>query len=108
MAGYASPPQFEEATDHLPAYLVRLEAFFEEGNSLMEEIKKRAMLVAGLSTHTVAVVIGRCAPTKVNELYKAALDIPQQHFSPSQNEIAKSDKFFSRNEIQESQLEIFL
>ncbi|XP_049518369.1 uncharacterized protein LOC125943318 [Dermacentor silvarum] len=63
MAGYASPPQFEEATDHWPAYLVRLEAFFE-GNGITEEKKKRALLVAGLSTHTVAVVSGRCAPTK--------------------------------------------
>ncbi|KAH7946070.1 hypothetical protein HPB49_019973 [Dermacentor silvarum] len=99
MAGYASPPQFEEATGHLLAYLVWLEDFFEEDNGLMEEIKKRALLVAGLSTHFVAVVIGRCAPTKVNELYNAALDIPQQHFSPSQNEIAQSDKFFSRNEM---------
>ncbi|XP_075526202.1 uncharacterized protein LOC142557874 [Dermacentor variabilis] len=62
MAGYASPPQFEEATDHWPAYLVRLEAFFE-GNGITEE-KKRALLVAGLGTHTVAVVSGRCAPTK--------------------------------------------
>ncbi|XP_070395252.1 uncharacterized protein [Dermacentor albipictus] len=63
MAGYASPPQFEEATDHWPAYLVRLEAFFE-GNGITKEKKKRALLVAGLSTHTVAVVSGCCAPTK--------------------------------------------
>ncbi|XP_075539197.1 uncharacterized protein LOC142573863 [Dermacentor variabilis] len=63
MAGYGSPPQFEEATEHWPAYLVRLEAFFE-GNDITEEKKKRALLVAGLSTHTMAVVSGRCAPTK--------------------------------------------
>ncbi|XP_050038234.2 uncharacterized protein [Dermacentor andersoni] len=62
MAGYASPPQFEETTHHWPAYLVRLEAFFE-GNGITKE-KKRALLVAGLSTLTVAVVSGRCAPTK--------------------------------------------
>ncbi|XP_070397526.1 uncharacterized protein [Dermacentor albipictus] len=46
-----------------PAYLVRLEAFFE-GNSITEEKKKRALLVARLSTRTVSVVSGRCAPTK--------------------------------------------
>nr|XP_054929127.1 uncharacterized protein LOC129385983 [Dermacentor andersoni] len=63
MTGYASPPQFEEATDHWPAYLVGLEALFE-GNGTTEEKKKRALLVAGLSTHTVAVVSGRYAPTK--------------------------------------------
>ncbi|KAL1429855.1 hypothetical protein MTO96_015635 [Rhipicephalus appendiculatus] len=61
VAGFASPPQFEEATDHWPAYLVRLEAFFE-GNGLTEEKKKRALLAAALRTHTVAVGSGRCAP----------------------------------------------
>ncbi|XP_037574284.1 uncharacterized protein LOC119456528 [Dermacentor silvarum] len=108
MAGYASPPQLEEATDHWPAYLVRLEAFFE-GNGITEEKKKRALLVAGLSTHTVAVVSGRCAPTKVNELsYKEALDILQKHFSPRRNEIAQSYKFFSRNQMPEEPVRDFL
>ncbi|XP_075527114.1 uncharacterized protein LOC142559399 [Dermacentor variabilis] len=98
MAAYASPPQFEEATDDWPAYLVRLEAFFED-NGITEE-KKRALLVAALSTHTVAVVGGRCAPTKVNELsYNEALYILQKHFSPSPNEIAQSYKFFARNQM---------
>ncbi|XP_075539321.1 uncharacterized protein LOC142574008 [Dermacentor variabilis] len=96
VAEYASPPQFEEATEHWPAYLLRLEAFFE-GNGITEE-KKRALLVAGLSTRTVAVVSGRCAPTKVNELYNEALDILQKHFSPSPNEIVQSYKF-SRNQM---------
>ncbi|XP_070379308.1 uncharacterized protein [Dermacentor albipictus] len=99
MAGYESPPQFEEATDHWPAYLVRLEAFLE-GNGITEEKKKQALLVAGLSTHTVAVVSGRYAPTKVNQLsYNQALDIMQKHFSPSPNEIAQSYKFFSCNQM---------
>ncbi|XP_050038431.2 uncharacterized protein [Dermacentor andersoni] len=72
MAGYTSPPQFEEATDHWPAYLVRLEAFFE-GNGITEEKKKRALLVAGLSTHTVAAVSGRCMPTKEIPLGRKAM-----------------------------------
>ncbi|KAH7961392.1 hypothetical protein HPB52_008793 [Rhipicephalus sanguineus] len=55
MAGYACPPQFEEATDHWPAHFVRLEAFFE-GSGITEEKKKRSLLVAGLSTHIVAVL----------------------------------------------------
>ncbi|XP_075560042.1 uncharacterized protein LOC142591632 [Dermacentor variabilis] len=99
MARYGSPPQFEEATDHWPAYLVRLEAFLE-GNGITEEKKKQALLVAGLSTHTVAFVSGRCAPTKVNQLsYNEALHILQKHFSPSPNEKAQSYKFFSRNQM---------
>ncbi|KAL1464016.1 hypothetical protein MTO96_027050 [Rhipicephalus appendiculatus] len=104
MAGYAHPPQFEESADHWPAYLVRLEAIFE-GNDITEEKKKRALLVAGLSTHTEAVVSGRCAPSKVNALScQAALDILQQHFSPSQNEIAQSYKFFSHSRMPVVQL----
>ncbi|XP_075553559.1 uncharacterized protein LOC142586190 [Dermacentor variabilis] len=63
MAGYASPPQFEEAADHWPAYLVRLEAFFE-GNGITEEKKKRALLVAALSTHTERVISGILNPDK--------------------------------------------
>lgn len=50
--------------------------------------------------YIVAVVSGRCTPTKVNrQSYEEALDILQQHFSPSQNEIAQSYKFFSRNQM---------
>ncbi|KAH7935664.1 hypothetical protein HPB52_011451 [Rhipicephalus sanguineus] len=60
--GYASPPQFDETSDKWPAYQVRLEAFFE-GNGITED-KKRALLVTALSTHTVDVLSGRCAPDK--------------------------------------------
>ncbi|KAL1475162.1 hypothetical protein MTO96_020137 [Rhipicephalus appendiculatus] len=62
--GYASPPQFDETSYKWPAYQVRLEAFFE-GNGITEDNKKRALLVTALSTHTVDVLSGRCAPDKV-------------------------------------------
>ncbi|KAL1473335.1 hypothetical protein MTO96_038763, partial [Rhipicephalus appendiculatus] len=64
--GYASPPQFDETSDKWPAYQVRLEAFFE-GNGITEDNKKRALLVTALSTHTVDVLSGRCAPDKPGE-----------------------------------------
>ncbi|XP_049528239.1 uncharacterized protein LOC125947480 [Dermacentor silvarum] len=63
MASYTGPPPFDEATDEWPAYQVRLEAFFE-GHGVTEEKKKRALLVAALSTNTVGVIAGRCAPAK--------------------------------------------
>lgn len=97
--GYASPPQFDEASDKWPAYQVRLEAFFE-GNGITEDNKKRALLVTALSTHTVDVLSGRCAPDKVNELsYPQVIALLKQHFSPQPNEIAQSYKFFTRNQL---------
>ncbi|KAM7310004.1 uncharacterized protein ISCGN_006970 [Ixodes scapularis] len=63
MVSYAVPPQFDEAVDKWPAYQIRLEAFFE-GNGVTDGKKKRALLVAALSTNTVDVISGRCAPAK--------------------------------------------
>ncbi|XP_077541814.1 uncharacterized protein LOC144153919 [Haemaphysalis longicornis] len=60
---YACPPQLDETSDKWPAYQVRLEAFFE-GNGITEDTKKRALLVTALSTHTMDVLSGRCAPDK--------------------------------------------
>ncbi|XP_037576521.2 uncharacterized protein K02A2.6-like [Dermacentor silvarum] len=98
MASYTGPPPFDEATDEWPAHQVRLEAFFE-GHGVTEEKKKRALLVAALSTNTVGVIAGRCAPAKVNELsYTEVVALLQQYFSPEPNEIAQSYKFFTRNQ----------
>ncbi|KAM7298740.1 uncharacterized protein ISCGN_019311 [Ixodes scapularis] len=99
MVSYAVPPQFDEAVDKWPAYQIRLEAFFE-GNGVTDGKKKRALLVAALSTNTVDVISGRCAPAKVNELpYSEVVSLLQQHFSPKLNETAQSYKFFSRNQL---------
>ncbi|XP_077540245.1 uncharacterized protein LOC144152713 [Haemaphysalis longicornis] len=97
--GYASPPQFDETSDKWPAYQVQLEAFFE-GNGITEDTKKRALPVTALSTHTVDVLSGRCAPDKVNELsYPQVVALLKQHFSPELNEIAQSYKFFTRSQL---------
>ncbi|KAM7293821.1 uncharacterized protein ISCGN_023404 [Ixodes scapularis] len=99
MVSYAVPPQFDEAVDKWPAYQIRLEAFFE-GNGVTDGKKKSALLVAALSTNTVDVISGRCAPAKVNELpYSEVVSLLQQHFSPKLNETAQSYKFFSRNQL---------
>ncbi|KAM7298142.1 uncharacterized protein ISCGN_018766 [Ixodes scapularis] len=87
------------AVDKWPADQIRLEAFFE-GNGVTDVKKKRALLVAALSTSTVDVISGRCAPAKVNELpYSEVVDLLQQHFSPKLIETAQSYKFFSRNQL---------
>ncbi|XP_077551351.1 uncharacterized protein LOC144165103 [Haemaphysalis longicornis] len=69
--GCASPPQFDETSDKWPAYQVRLEAFFK-GNGITEDKKKRALLVTAMSTHTVDVLSGRCAPDKAIAVMAAA------------------------------------
>ncbi|XP_072142112.1 uncharacterized protein [Dermacentor andersoni] len=74
MGGYASPPQFDETSNKWLAYQVRLEACFE-GNGITDDKKKRALLVAALTTHTVDVLNGRCAPDKVNELTSKAVPV---------------------------------
>ncbi|KAH9382353.1 hypothetical protein HPB48_012883 [Haemaphysalis longicornis] len=96
---YACPPQLDETSDKWPAYQVRLEAFFE-GNGITEDTKKRVLLVTALSTHTVDVLSGRCAPDKVNELsYPQVVALLKQHFSLQLNEIAQSYKFFTSSQL---------
>lgn len=79
-------------------YKIRLETYFEAHN-LTEVKKKRALLVSALSTRTVEVLAGRCAPTKINELeYSEVVQLLRDHFSPQRNEIAESYKFFTRSQ----------
>ncbi|XP_070395267.1 uncharacterized protein [Dermacentor albipictus] len=91
-------PSFDENQDKWDIYLTRLEAFFE-ANDIKTDDKKRALLVSTLSTKTVGVLAGQCAPQKVNALsYKDALTILNNHYAPKTNQVAASYKFFTRNQ----------
>ncbi|KAL1441939.1 hypothetical protein MTO96_008153 [Rhipicephalus appendiculatus] len=88
MAGCASPPEFEEATDHWPAHLVRLEAFFE-GNGIMEEKKKR-MSRFGYETMAVLESHGRQRGSKRQRGARMVTaetpegELVRRHFGPSE------------------------
>ncbi|XP_072144400.1 uncharacterized protein [Dermacentor andersoni] len=91
-------PRFDENQDKWDIYLTRLEVFFE-ANDIKTDDKKRALLVSMLSTKTVGVLAGQCAPQKVNALsYKDALTILNNHYAPKTNEVAASYEFFTRDQ----------
>ncbi|XP_077501458.1 uncharacterized protein LOC144112522 [Amblyomma americanum] len=71
MGGCASPSQFDETSGKWPAYHFRLEAFFE-GNDVTGDKKKRALLIAVLTTHTVDLLNGRCHPNRAVPVMAAA------------------------------------
>lgn len=98
MAMHAGPPIFDEGDDKWEAYQVRLEAFFE-AHEIVDPKKRRALLVAALSTKTIDLLAGRCAPDKIQDLtYEAAVQKLAEHFAPKGNEIAESYRFFTRNQ----------
>ncbi|XP_070389585.1 uncharacterized protein [Dermacentor albipictus] len=98
MATQVGPPIFDEGDDKWDAYQVRLEAFFE-AHDIVDPKKRRALLVAALSTKTVDLLAGRCAPNKIQDLtYEAAVQKLAEYFAPKGNEIAESYQFFTRNQ----------
>ncbi|XP_070377069.1 uncharacterized protein [Dermacentor albipictus] len=98
MATQVGPPIFDEGDDKWDAYQVRLEAFFE-AHEIVDPKKRRALLVAALSTKTVDLLAGRCAPNKIQDLtYEAAVQKLAEYFAPKGNEIAESYQFFTRNQ----------
>ncbi|KAH7949413.1 hypothetical protein HPB49_009401 [Dermacentor silvarum] len=98
MATHARPPIFDEGDDKWEAYQVRLEAFFE-AHEIVDSKKRRALLVAALSTKTIYLLAGRCAPDKIQDLtYEATVQKLAEHFAPEGNEIAESYRFFTRNQ----------
>ncbi|XP_049276115.1 uncharacterized protein LOC125760281 [Rhipicephalus sanguineus] len=89
-------PDFEEGKDKWTPYLIKVEAYFE-ANATEDSTKKRALLVAALSTHTIQVVAGKVAPGKPNALtYEEVVAVLSEHYDPKQHEITESYKFFSR------------
>lgn len=82
------PPEFGDAEGTWPTYRVRLEAYFEAHN-IVDETKKRALLISALTGSAVGVVQGRCHPKKVNELsYDEVVGYLEEHYAPQVNETA--------------------
>ncbi|XP_075535225.1 uncharacterized protein LOC142570776 [Dermacentor variabilis] len=98
MATQVGPPIFDEGDDKWDAYQVRLEAFFQ-AHEIVDPKKRRALLVAALSTKTVDLLAGRSAPNKIQDLtYEAAVQKLAEYVAPKGNEIAESYQFFTRNQ----------
>ncbi|XP_075750727.1 uncharacterized protein LOC142817568 [Rhipicephalus microplus] len=108
MAAHAGPPGFDEEADNWEAYRLRLEAYFEV-HDVTDEKKRRAILVTALSTKTVDLLAARCAPVKIQDLkYEDAVKFLGERFAPACNEIAKSYKFFTRNQLAGESVNEFL
>lgn len=58
-------PNFNDTTDKWKPYLIKVEAYFE-ANAISDCAKKRALLVAALSTSTIQILLGKIAPAKPN------------------------------------------
>ncbi|XP_077485106.1 uncharacterized protein LOC144095193 [Amblyomma americanum] len=96
MAAHAGPAVFNQAEDIWDAYQVRLESYIE-ALGIDDSNKRRALLTAALSTATVGIITGRCAPAKIQELtYEKLVQLLTEHYAPKGNEIAESYKFFTR------------
>ncbi|XP_072145673.1 uncharacterized protein [Dermacentor andersoni] len=56
-------PQFDDAKDKWSSYYTRVESYFE-GDGIVDDAKKRALLISALSSKPIDVLSGRCAPRK--------------------------------------------
>ncbi|XP_049267747.1 uncharacterized protein LOC119378660 [Rhipicephalus sanguineus] len=101
-------PDFEEGKDKWTPYLIKVEAYFE-ANAIEDSTKKRALLVAALSTHTIQVLAGKVAPRKPNALtYEEVVAVLSEHYDPKRHEITESYKFFSRCQAEGEPINEFL
>ncbi|KAM7290851.1 uncharacterized protein ISCGN_027438 [Ixodes scapularis] len=101
-------PQFDETKDKWTSYIIRIESYFE-GNGIMDDVKKRALLVSALGSRAIDILSGRCAPRKVKELtYSQAIEILEEFYAPRPNEIAESFKFFTRVQKEEESAQQFI
>ncbi|XP_049514115.1 uncharacterized protein LOC119436504 isoform X1 [Dermacentor silvarum] len=107
MASYMLP-NFDDLTDKWKPYLIKVEAYFE-ANAISDSTKKRALLVAALSTSTVQILMGRIAPAKPNALsYDEVVKVLNDHYDPKRNEIAESFQFFNRCQHENESIQDFV
>ncbi|XP_075543771.1 uncharacterized protein LOC142578255 [Dermacentor variabilis] len=100
-------PQSDDAKDKWSSYYITVESYFE-GNDIVDDAKKRALLISALGSKPIDVLSGRCAPRKVNELtYVEAVTIVEEFYAPPPNEIAVSFKFFTRIQWEEESAQQF-
>nr|XP_054933835.1 uncharacterized protein LOC129387971 [Dermacentor andersoni] len=89
-------PDFDDERDNWKAYVIKAEAYFE-ATGVKESARKRALLVAALSTRTVQILAGRVAPKKPNSLeYEDVVKVLDEFFDPKRHEITESFRFFNR------------
>ncbi|XP_077565023.1 uncharacterized protein LOC144180556 isoform X2 [Haemaphysalis longicornis] len=101
-------PDFDESKDKWEPYLIKVEAYFE-ANAVENSAKKRALLVAALSTHTVQTLAGKVAPRTPNSLtYEEAVATLNEYYDPKKNEISESYKFFNRCQAEGEPMHAFL
>ncbi|XP_075534583.1 uncharacterized protein LOC142568589 [Dermacentor variabilis] len=92
-------PDFDDERDNWKAYVIKAEAYFE-ATGVKEPAKKRALLVAALSTRTVQILAGRAAPKKPNSLaYEDFVKVLDELFDPKRYEITESFRFFNRCQL---------
>lgn len=85
--------------------LSTLESYFK-GNSIVKDVKKRALLMLALGSRAIDVLSGRWAPRKFKELtYAHAIEILVKFYAPRPNKIAEGFKLFTtvQNEDESSQ-----
>ncbi|XP_070386488.1 uncharacterized protein [Dermacentor albipictus] len=92
-------PDFDDERDNWKAYVIKAEAYFE-ATGVKESAKKRALLVAALSTRTVQILAGRVAPKKPNSLeYEDVVKVLDEFFDPKRHEITERFRFFNRCQL---------
>ncbi|XP_050033607.1 uncharacterized protein [Dermacentor andersoni] len=101
-------PQFDDAKDNCSSYYIRVESYFE-GNDIVDDAKKRALLISALGSKPIDVLSGRCAQWDVSELtYAEAVTILEEFYASPPNEIATSFKFFTRIQREEESAQQFI
>ncbi|XP_075732498.1 uncharacterized protein LOC142775064 [Rhipicephalus microplus] len=101
-------PNFDDEKDNWKAYVIKAEAYFE-ATVVTESAKKRALLVAALSTRTVQILSVRIAPKKPNSLeYEDVVKALDEFFDPERHEIAESFRFFNRCQLDSESVQEFI
>lgn len=88
-------PVFDDDKDKWEAYLVRVEAYFEDPEVALDS-RKRALVAVALSTRTVEVLLGRGPPKKPKIMsYGGVVKALNEYCSSKPNEIGKSYEIFN-------------
>lgn len=101
-------PAFNEDTDKWKPYLTKADAYFE-ANEIIDSARKRALLIAALSTQTVQILAGKVAPRAPNALsFEEVVEVLNEYYDPKRHEIMESFKFFHRCQMEGESVMQFL
>lgn len=82
-------PEFNNEKYKRKPYLIKAVAFFQ-ANSVTDSTKKRALLVASLSTQTIQILAGTIAPRTPNLLTYEVVTVPNERYDPNRHEITEN------------------